>query len=110
MTAADRRIEQDPVTSVAHPVAQLDVLDTRAREALVEAPELEKEAAADRPEAGPEGHRLPTRRLMEIGVREVPVLRHKPRIAGCLVIGAKNCRNFGSLLHEIADSGRDARR
>src|SRR6266496_3832022 len=67
-------VEEDPMTGVSQPVAQLDVLDGPRGASRVEAGHRLEHGAADGAAAGPEGRRLRIALLMHEVMKKVPEL------------------------------------
>src|SRR5215510_14295869 len=91
MGALERLVQEDSVTGASEAVAELDVLDGRARKAFrIEAADLQEYRASDRPAPRPNRRSVGVSMLVDEVVQEIPVLRHDalgPRLG---IIGAED--------------------
>ena len=83
-------VEQDAVPGRAQPVAELDVLDARPIEPLIEPANRVKRPRAHGAQSRPERKRLVPRRLMRVRVQQVAVLRQRRLRPRHRVIGTKD--------------------
>jgi hypothetical protein len=81
------RVEDDAAASVDEPHAQIDVLDRRAREALlIEAADRDEFIPTDCAQSRPEGGRRASRHLVDVVVEEVPEVRNDAACARIVVV------------------------
>ncbi len=100
--------QQDGVPRLDEPATELDVLDARLTESLVETPDLEKCRAPHRAASRPEGRGDRASLLVHPVVQQVPILREETRVPGLVVVRADD-RGGGVVVEEFGNPGGKVR-